>query len=206
VVERIAVGVVTLMVVAGWLAFWNPWHLVVVERVLVIPAVGVVMATVFGCAAAALPVPADSRSEFTPGKRVLAAFAVPVTSLQLWATVVPGWPTERHRELARSPDGQRTVVLHLSSTDTQCLYAWAGRGLDARVAGAFGKPGDNPVVTFEGRDLVVVWSDRPPLPSWMDPGPQAQPLSPSRREKVELRLDPATGRPLDEFRERCSRR
>lgn len=189
VLGRIAVIVVVVVVVAGVSAFWNPWRLVVVERVIAVPAVAIVMAVVFGCAFALLPVPAGSTSEFTVGKRVFAAIAVPVMSLQMWATAVPGWPTERHRELARSPGGDR-VVAHRSSTGGQCLSVWAGRGLGARVAGALGDPGDEPTVTFDRRDLVVVSGVRPPTGAL-------------RRTTFELRLDPATGRPLDALPERC---
>jgi hypothetical protein len=190
VVGRIAVGVVAVLAVAGVLAFCNPWHLVVVERVLAIPAVGVVAAVVFGCAVAALPVPADGPWPFTPDQRVLAAVGVPLTVCMIWGMAVPGWPTHRPRELARSPDGDRAVVLRVSTAGGRCLYVWVGHGLGARVSGALGDPGhdpdddpdDDPVVSFEGRDLVVVQSSR----------------------RFEVRLDPATGRPLRGLDEPCS--
>jgi hypothetical protein len=202
VTARIAVGVVVVMVLAGGLAFWNPWHLVVVDRVLRLPGVALVSAIVFGCAVAMLPVPAGSSSDFTPGRRALAAFSVPLLSLQMWAMAVPGWPNGNPHEVARSPDGQRAVVLHRSFFDRPCLSLWAGRGLGTRVAGTFGDPGDEPVVTFDSRDLVVVWVDRvsPPSVDLLYEGPSD---SVPRRERFELRLDPATGRPLDKLREPC---
>jgi hypothetical protein len=184
VIPRIAVGVVVLVVVAGSLVFWNPWHLVVVERILFIPAVAVTVTIVFGLAVAALP------GHSSTDRRVLAAVSVPVLSLQMWA-MAPGWPSDGPREMARSPDGERVVMLHRTALGGQCLSVWAGHGPGARVAGSFGDPGDEPVVTFERRDLVVAWvlDDS----SWSAP----------RRETFELRLDPVTGRPLDALRTPC---
>jgi hypothetical protein len=190
VAERAAIGVVNVLVLAGGFIFWNPWHLVV-ERVQILTGVGIVASLVFGCAVCALPVPANLRSENSPGKRLLVAITVFVGAFQLWLMAVPEWPAGRHEELARSSDGKRAVVVHLSASHAKCLYIWAGRAPGTRVAGTIGKPGDNPKVTFEGRDLVVVMADPP------------ESYSSLQRERFELRLDPATGRPLDKLRDRC---
>ncbi|GIJ57418.1 hypothetical protein [Virgisporangium aurantiacum] len=185
---RIATGVIVLTVVVGWLAIWNPWHLVVVERVLFLPAVGLTASAVFGCAVAAV----GRWSGHQVGRRVVGGFTVALSAVQLWVTASPEWPAARHRELARSPDGERAVVVHVADSGARCMFAWTGRGPGARVAGGLGRPGGNPVVTFDGRDLVVVVADRPPSPY-----PRHD------RERFELRLDPATGRPLDTLPERC---
>lgn len=179
-IGRVSIGIVAVVVVAGTVAFWNPWRLVVVERVLYVPAVAIVTAIVFGCAFAALPVPAGSRRPWTPGQRALALIGVPLLSLQMWSMAVPGWPSDGPRELARSPDGRHVVMLHRTFPDRPCLSVWTG----ARVAGSLGDPGEEPVVTFTGPDRVEVRTDDPP-------------------RRFDLRLDPGGGRPLDTLLRPC---
>jgi hypothetical protein len=72
VTARIAVGVVVVMVLAGGLAFWNPWHLVVVDRVLMLPGIAVVSAIVFGCRSCCTGRSSTDRA-FTCGPGVVSA-------------------------------------------------------------------------------------------------------------------------------------
>jgi hypothetical protein len=160
---------------------WNPSDLVVLWRFFRNPLHGACLFFALAILASWLIAPIGNEATQTTRARLRVVFVVGlVVSLIAWGLFNPRFAHD-YVVLARS--GDRAVVLLDQGTDDQRLWVWAGRGWSERRAGDLGRPCGQTRVTFTRADLVHV--------------------STSYRE-VDLRLDPATGRPLDVLGPTCA--
>jgi hypothetical protein len=183
--------------IAGWLAAavaavallgsvagtWNPWDLIVLWRYFGNPLLCAVVffAALFAALWLLAPVRNEVRQTGRARWRIVAALGL-VFSLIAFG-LFGAWVKPNYQIMAKSPDGGRTIVLYGPGSDFQRLHVWVGSGLGAKHAGDLGKPCGSTRVWMEGRDTVHV--------------------STFYREAT-LRLDPATGHPLDRLGPTCS--
>jgi len=165
------------------LGAWNPSDLVVLWRYAGDPFRGAVLFFVLALAASWLLAPVRSEAAQAGRARWRIVFGIGLALSLLALGLFGPLFTVDYRELARSPDGARTIAIYDPGTDLQHLHVWAGTGLGARDMGDLGKPCGATTVSFRSRDLVHV--------------------STSYGE-FDLRLDPATGRPLDRLGPTCT--
>lgn len=178
----IAAACALLVAVGFGLGAWNPWHLVALDRYLGNPPAGVLIFAVFAFVASWLLLPVDN--EATQGRRIAMRVVTGVLVLVgffCWGLAGPVFAPPATTELARSPDRERAVVLVEKDKDRQ-LRLWVGRGLAARDAGSLGLACGQVTARFVGEDEIEV------LTSYRD---------------WRLRLDLATGAPLDTIGPRC---
>jgi hypothetical protein len=174
---------VVLVAVAFVAGLWNPWRLVVLSEYFGNWPLGllVVAFLAFLTSWVLLPV----RHEAVQGLRIGLRFA---TAIALFAGVacfgvfgnsVGG----THRVLAQSPDGQRAIALFERSLDERELRVWAGSGLATREVGVLGRACGTVEARFTSRnevDIATAYGD------------------------FHVRLDPATGAPLDGLGSSCT--
>jgi hypothetical protein len=165
------------------LGAWNPWDLVVLWRLFGNPLRGAALFFVLALVASWLLAPVRSEAQQVGRARWRIALALGlVVSLIGWGLFGSRFGTGR-LELAHSPGGgQRTIVLYEPGTDFQRLHVWSGRGLGTRDVGDLGKPCGQTSVSFTGPDEIRVSTSY---------------------GQFDLRLDPATGRPLTTLGPTC---
>ncbi|HET8657858.1 MAG TPA: hypothetical protein VFM55_02545 [Micromonosporaceae bacterium] len=180
----IIAAVLALAVAVGFsLGTWNPWHLVALDRYLGNPPAGLLIFAVLAFVAAWLLLPVAN--EAAQGRRIavrVGAAALILIGFFCWGLAGQIFAPPMTTELARSPDRDRAVVLVERENDRQ-LRLWAGRGMTARDMGSLGLACGHVTARFIGPDEVEV------LTSYRD---------------WRLRLDPATGAPLDTIGPRCA--
>jgi hypothetical protein len=177
----IALAVLTLLLYV--LGTWNPGDHVVLARYFGNPLVGAVV--FFALAFVALWLLAPVRNEAAQGRRLalrVTCGILLVAAVIAWLLFGPIFAAE-YATAATSPSGQRTIAMVDPGTDDQRLRVWVGRGLGARDVGGLGRPCGMTTVSFRGEDTVHV--------------------STSYGE-FDLRLDPATGRPLQTLGPTCA--
>jgi hypothetical protein len=168
----VALAAVTLVVFV--LGTWNPADLVVLWRFAGNPFIGAMIVFALALVASWLlaPIGSEARNFRRARLRVVLALGL-AASLLGYLLVGPRFAVE-YEVLAEN--GSRAIVLYNPGTDYQRLHVWTGSGLGRTYAGDLGKPCGFTTVTMISPDLVQVKT------SYVD---------------VRLRLDPATGRPLD---------
>jgi hypothetical protein len=173
----LAVVVLVLFV----LGTWNPADLVVLWRFAGNPFIGAMIVFALALVASWLLTPIGSEARQIKRTRVRIAFALALlASLLGYLLAGPRFAVE-YEVMAQS--GSRAVVLYNPGTDFQRLHVWTGSGLGRKYAGDLGKPCGQTQVTLVGPDTIRV------VTSYVD---------------VELRLDPATGKPLDQLGPTCT--
>jgi hypothetical protein len=162
---------------------WNPWHYVVLLRHFSNPLLGGLVVFALAFVASWLLAPVRSEAGNIGRMRWRIAFGLgflaSLLGLGLFGPLFAG----SYDEVAHSPSGRRAVALVDGGSDDQRLHVWVGTGLGRRDVGDLGHPCGSVRVTFRGEDGVHV--------------------STSYGE-VDLRLDPATGRPRDTLGPSCS--
>jgi hypothetical protein len=181
----IALLVLTVAVAVGFAAgVWNPWRLVVLSEYFGSFPLGLLVISVLAFATSWVLLPV--RHEVAQGLRIKLRIATGVAILlSLFCVGFTGsaFLPATSTVLARSPDGQRAVALVERGLDDRKLQVWVGAGLAAREAGDLG-PACGPVtVRFDGPDRVAISTNY---------------------GDFQLRLDPATGVPLDGIGSHCS--
>jgi hypothetical protein len=186
-VRRVAGWAAALLAGAGAVLFvlgtWNPADLVVLWRYFRNPLVGAVLFFALALLASWLLAPVRSEAGQAGRMRWRIGFALGLFASLIGLGLFGALFGTDHRELARSPGGERTIVIYDEGTDFQRLHVWAGRGLGTRHVGDLGKPCGQTAVEFLAADRIRVST---------------------AYGAFELRLDPATGRPLDVLGPTCS--
>ncbi|GIH13774.1 hypothetical protein [Rugosimonospora africana] len=179
-------GVLALLALAGTvLGAWNPTSLVLVHQYLGDPVRDLFFAMLLALIAYWVGVPVTSEAA-QHGRVVARAWLVVLTALVGVAALTTwGLAVFRYQPqvIARSADGQRAVALVTVLRGRQ-LHAFAGSGVGARDQGNLGRPcGPSVVAEFTGDDEVRVTTNY---------------------GTFDLRLDPATGRPVRGLGPTCS--
>ncbi|HET6211873.1 MAG TPA: hypothetical protein VFE14_03265 [Micromonosporaceae bacterium] len=178
----VATAAATLLVLFA-LGTWNPWDSVVLTSSFGNPTFGLAMVAALTLLASWLLAPI--RNEATQARRgivrVVSAVAL-VLGLLSWGLVGGAFSVQTD-VIARSADQDRSVVVVLHGRDDRQLHIWSGRGLATRDRGALGIACGEVTASFLGHDEVQIVTS---YGTW------------------QLRLDPATGRPLDRLGPRCS--
>jgi len=171
--------VVVLVVFA--LGTWNPADLIVLWRFAGNPTIGAMIVISLALVASWLLAPIGSEArQINRGRlRVVLALGLFVSVL---GYLLAGPVFAVKYEVLAQRDA-RAIVLYDPATDTQRLRVWAGSGLGRKLVGDLGKPCGQTSVTFVGPDEVEVAT------SYLT---------------VRLRLDPATGKPLDHLGPTCT--
>ena len=171
--------VVVLVVFA--LGTWNPGDLIVLWRFVGNPTIGAMIVVSLALVASWLLAPIGSEaSQRSRGRlRVVLGLALFVSVL---AYLLAG-PVFVVKYEVLAQRGERAIALYDPGTDEQRLRVWAGSGLGRKLAGDLGRPCGQTTVTFVGPHEIHV------VTSYVD---------------VRLRLDPATGKPLDHLGPTCS--
>jgi hypothetical protein len=189
-VARRALGVVALLAAVLALVLWglglvNPWGFTVLTYTFGQPGVGLLIAAVLVFVAVRLLAPVRSEAAHQSRARVqIAAVIAAAVGLICWgcgsSVLNPGATTV----LARSADGDRAVVLVEYSQDNRELHVWAGSGLGERDVGVLG------LACGQGIEA-----------RFLDPGEvEVETVYGNFR----VRLDPATGAPLESMGDTCS--
>jgi hypothetical protein len=178
-----AAAATAIVAILSVLGVWNPWGLVVLWRYFGNPLRDA--AVVFALALVAAWLLAPVRSEVTHVNRLRLRIGLGLALLVslIGLGLFDGRFSTAHTVLATTPDGSRSAVMYDPGTDDQRLHIWAGRGPGARHVGDLGHPCGAISVSFRGVDLVHV--------------------STSYGE-FDLRLDPATGRPMTALGATCA--
>lgn len=180
----IVAAALALAVVAGFsLGAWNPWHLVAMDHYLGNPAAGLLIFAVLAFIASWLLLPVAN--EAAQGRRIVLRAGTAVLILVgffCWGLAGQIFAPPKTTELARSADRDRAVMLVERENDRQ-LRLWSGQGMTARDVGSLGLACGHVTARFVGPDEVEV---RTSYRDWR------------------LRLDPATGAPLDTIGPRCA--
>jgi len=184
---RRAIGLVlatftVLLTVAFAAGVWNPWRLVVLADYFGNPVVGVVWILAFTLASFWVLGPVVS--EAAQHRRVMIRFglaAMLALSLGCFGLFGAQFGDGEHTVVARSTDGQRKLVL-VSRFEDRTLRIWSGSGLGMRDAGYLGLACGAVTGRFDGRDRVHIST---------------------AYGEFDLRLDPATGRPVDTIGPTC---
>jgi hypothetical protein len=173
----LAVVVLVLFV----LGTWNPTDLVVLWRFAGNPFIGAMIVFALAVLSSWLlaPIGSEARQIGRARLRVVLALCLLVSVLG-YLLAGPRFAVEY---TVMASNDSRTVVLYNPGTDFQRLHVWTGTGLGRKYAGDLGKPCGQARVTLVGSDTVKV------VTSYVD---------------VELRLDPATGKPLDQLGPTCT--
>jgi hypothetical protein len=172
-----------LAIVAYTLGTWNPWRLVILEKDLSNPALGAVI--FFALAFIASWVLAPVTNSAAQAGRLWLRFGLAIALIAALVALGVLSPLFSHQytEASRSPRGTRAIAFVNKDRDDQQLRVWIGRGLRQRDVGALGHPCGDASVQFRGEDVVhvsTVYGD------------------------FDLRLDPASGKPLDVLGPTCS--
>jgi hypothetical protein len=148
---------VPLVVLAYWLNARDPSNLVILEF-LRDPIGAVVLGAAFLAGAVPLLAPQRQPPPDLRSNRWFIAFMA-------WGTMLQGiWlvePPMDRRTLARSPGGDRAVVLYHPDTPYACLKVRVGSGLGARTVGEIGAAGSYTRARFESRNTVMLDEDVP---------------------------------------------
>jgi hypothetical protein len=177
-----AAGVLAVvMLVLFVLGTWNPADLVVLWRFAGNPFIGAMI--VFALAVLASWLLAPIGSEARQIKRTRLRVVLSICFLISVLGYLLAGPRFAVEYTVMASNDSRTVVLYNPGTDFQRLHVWTGSGLGRKYAGDLGKPCGHTTVTLVGADTVRV------VTSYVD---------------VELRLDPATGKPLDQLGPTCT--
>ena len=177
-----AAGVLAVvMLVLFVLGTWNPADLVVLWRFAGNPFIGAMIVFALAVLASWLlaPIGSEARQISRTRLRVVLALCL-LFSVLGYLLAGPRFAVEY---TVMAENGSRAVVLYNPETDFQRLHVWTGSGLGRKYAGDLGKPCGQTQVTLVGADTVRV------VTSYVD---------------VELRLDPATGKPLDQLGPTCT--
>jgi 4-amino-4-deoxy-L-arabinose transferase-like glycosyltransferase len=173
----LAVVVVVLFV----LGTWNPADLIVFWRFAGNPLLGAIIVFALALIASWLIAPIGNEARQVGRTRWRIVFALALfASLIGYGLFGPRFATD-YTVMAES--GPRAIVLYNPGTDYQRLHVWTGSGIGRKYAGDLGKPCGFTTVTMISPDLIQVKT------SYLD---------------VRLRLDPATGRPLDRLGPTCT--
>jgi hypothetical protein len=177
----VAAALAVILLVLFVLGTWNPAELVVLWRFAGNPFIGAMIVFALAVLASWLlaPIGSEARQIKRTRLRIVLALCFLVSVLG-YLLAGPRFAVE-YTVMAQS--GSRAVVLYNPGTDFQRLHVWTGSGLGRRYAGDLGKPCGQTQVTLVGRDTVKV------VTSYLE---------------VELRLDPATGKPLDQLGPTCT--
>jgi hypothetical protein len=177
----VAAALAVVVLVMFVLGTWNPAELVVLWRFAGNPFIGALIVFALALVASWLLAPIGSEARQIKRTRLRIVFALALlASLLGYLLAGPRFAVE-YEVMAES--GSRAIVLYNPATDFQRLHVWTGSGLGRKYAGDLGKPCGQTQVTLVGPGTVRV------VTSYVD---------------VELRLDPATGKPLDQLGPTCT--
>ena len=185
---RRAAGIVllilTVAVAAAYVVgVWNPWRLVVLSRYFGDWPLGVLLVAALALTTSWVLLPV--RNEAVQGKRIAVRVFTAIAcflGVVCWGLLGPTFSGTR-TVLAQSPDGQRAVAVYERSLDDRELQVWAGGGLAAREVGVLGPACGTVTARFTTRDYVMISTDY---------------------GDFRIRLDPATGVPLDVIGPTCT--
>jgi hypothetical protein len=163
------------------LGTWNPGDLILFWRFFGNPFIGALIVFALALVASWLLAPIGSEARQINRARLRVVFALALlASLLGYLLAGPRFAVE-YEVMAES--GSRAIVLYNPATDFQRLHVWTGSGLGRKYAGDLGKPCGPTTVTMIGSNEIQVAT------SYVD---------------VRLRLDPATGKPLDRLGPTCT--
>jgi hypothetical protein len=175
--------VTVLVAVAFAAGAWNPWRLVVLAQNFSNWSLGLLLVAVLAFVTSWLLLPIQH--EVAQGRRIVLRVVTgvaAVVALLCWGLVGTSFG-RTSTVVARSADGQRAVAVVERGLDDRELQVWVGTGLTTREVGVLG-PACGPVTAqFTGRDEVALSTNY---------------------GDFRLRLDPATGTPLDTIGPTCS--
>jgi phosphotransferase system glucose/maltose/N-acetylglucosamine-specific IIC component len=163
-------------------ARWNPWRFVWLREVFGNPFSGLVIVTLLTLIAFMTLAPV--RNEAAQGRRNAVKWALIillVLSLPIYGLFHTLYSVAT-QELAHSPSGERTVAKVTHGQDYE-VRLWTGSGLAMREDGSLGRPCGDFKARFRGEDLVHIETNY---------------------GNFDVRLDPATGRPLNPIGPTCS--
>jgi len=169
-------GLTVLLTVVFVAGAWNPWRLVVLADHFGNPTAGAVWVLAGTLVSVWLLRPVVS--EAAQNRRIMLRVglgAMLVLSLGCYGLFGAQFGRGEHTVVVSSTDGERRVVL-VSRFDDQTLRIWTGSGLGARDAGYLGLACGKVTGRFDGRGRVHIST---------------------AYGEFDLRLDPATGRPID---------
>jgi hypothetical protein len=184
-VRRIIGWVAAVLAVVALVLFvlgtWNPADLIVFWRFAGNPLLGAIIVFALALIASWLIAPIGNEVQQVSRTRWRIVFALALfASLMAYGLFGSRFATD-YQVVAES--GSRAIVLYNPGTDYQRLHVWTGSGLGRKYAGDLGKPCGFTTVTMISSDEIQVKT------SYIE---------------VRLRLDPATGRPLDRLGPTCS--
>jgi hypothetical protein len=177
----VAAALAVVMFVVFVLGMWNPADLVVLWRFAGNPFIGAMIVIVLALVAAWLLAPIGSEARQIKRARLRVGLALALVASLLGYLVAGPRFAVKYDVLAES--GSRAIVLYNPGTDFQRLHVWTGSGLGRKHVGDLGKPCGFTIVTMTDPDTLRVKT------SYLE---------------RQLRLDPATGRPLDRLGPTCT--
>ena len=173
----------TVLTIAFAAGVWNPWRLVILADHFGNPTAGLAWILAGTLASVWLLGPVVSEAAHN-GRLMLrvAIAALLALSLGCYGLFGSQFGGGERTVLASSTDGQRRLVL-VDRFGDRSLRIWSGSGIGARDAGYLGLACGELTGRFDGRDRVHV--------------------STAYRD-FDLRLEPATGRPIDTIGPTCT--
>jgi heme A synthase len=177
----VAAVLAVVLLVLFVLGTWNPTNLIVLWRFAGNPLLGAIVVFALALVASWLLAPIGNEVRQVNRTRWRVVFGLGLlVSVLGYGLFGPRFATDYD---ILASNGSRAVVLYNPGTDFQRLHVWTGSGLGRRYAGDLGKPCGPTTVTLVGANEVQV------VTSYVD---------------KRLRLDPATGKPLDRLGPTCT--
>jgi hypothetical protein len=178
----IAAVLAVVMLVLFVMGTWNPTDLIVLWRFAGNPLLGAIIVFTLAILASWLLAPIGNEVRQVSRTRWRVAFGLGLlVSVLGYGLFGPRFAIDYE---VKASNDTRAVVLYNPGTDFQRLHVWTGSGLGRRYAGDLGKPCGPTTVTLIGSNEVHV------VTSYID---------------KRLRLDPATGKPLDRLGPTCTK-
>jgi hypothetical protein len=164
---------------------WNPWRYVYLQRYLGNPFAGAIAFFLLTLVATWLLLPVRSEAVHGGRQTLRWGMVAPVVVALIAYGLLGGRFVFSSRVVAHSPSGHRSLALVTGQGDRDAeLHVWAGAGLHTRDLGGMGRPcGINVTASFTDENTVhvsTVYGDH------------------------DLRLDPATGHPVDILSRNCT--
>ncbi|MGC9665619.1 hypothetical protein ACNTMW_03575 [Planosporangium sp. 12N6] len=178
-----AAALAAAVLVVSVLGAWNPWRLVRLRQFFHDPSLGLLLVNLLTLAAFWALAPVHSEAAQPGRQRIRWLLTLALLPVGMAWGLLQGFFSLDTREVATSPDGTRRAAFVTHGDDRE-LRIWSGGWLTLRDVGRAGAPcGPNATARFVTDDLLHITSNY---------------------GDFDVRLDPATGRPLTPMGRTCS--